>query len=145
MKQKNSIENKGIVYLIGAGPGDPGLITVKGREILRKCDTVVYDHLASEALLSETRPGCRKIYVGKQAGHHSAKQEEINKLLVRLAEEGRKLSCRRNRKRKPFLPENRKGDFKHHCAEGFGGRTPYAGGNRGGKDCRTGFFLGREN
>ena len=57
-------ENKakqGMVYLIGAGPGDPGLITVKGREILRNCDAVVYDHLAAQELLEETKPGRKSI------------------------------------------------------------------------------------
>lgn len=79
---------KGMVLLIGAGPGDPGLITVKGLQCLKDCDAVVYDFLASEELLSVTRPDCRRIYVGKRAGHHSMKQPEINRLLVELAKEG---------------------------------------------------------
>ncbi len=79
---------KGMVLLIGAGPGDPGLITVKGLQCLKDCDAVVYDFLASEELLGVTRPDCRRIYVGKRAGHHSMKQPEINRLLVDLAKEG---------------------------------------------------------
>lgn len=75
----------GKVYLVGAGPGDAGLITVKGMEKLRECDAVVYDRLATEELLTCVRPDCERIYVGKQAGKHSKKQEEINKLLVECA------------------------------------------------------------
>lgn len=75
----------GKVYLVGAGPGDVGLITMKGIERLKECDAVVYDHLASEELLAYVRADCERIYVGKQAGKHSKKQEEINRLLVECA------------------------------------------------------------
>lgn len=83
---------QGMVYRIGAGPGDPGLITAKGLWALRGCDAVVYDHLAGSGLLEETREGCERFYVGKQAGHHSMKQEEINRLLIRLAGEGKRVA-----------------------------------------------------
>ena len=76
----------GTVYLIGAGPGDPGLITQKGLDCLRRADCVVYDHLANDALLLETKPGCEKIYVGKQAGNHTMPQEAINRLLAGKAQ-----------------------------------------------------------
>lgn len=79
----------GFVTLVGAGPGDPKLITVKGLEALKACDAVVYDSLASDELLNEVRPECEKIYVGKCAGHHSMKQEEINQVLVEQAKKGR--------------------------------------------------------
>lgn len=82
------MKKQGKVYLIGAGPGDPGLITLKGQEILKICDAVVYDHLASEGLLRWTQPGCRHRFVGKQMGCHSMKQEEINQILLKLAGEG---------------------------------------------------------
>lgn len=75
----------GIVYFVGAGPGDEGLITIKGAEKLKSCDVVIYDRLASERLLNYTKPGCKKIYAGKQAGRHYKKQEEINQLLVEHA------------------------------------------------------------
>lgn len=75
----------GKVYLVGAGPGDVGLITVKGLEKLQGCDAVVYDRLASDEFLSCVRPDCEKIYVGKQAGRHYKKQEEINRILVECA------------------------------------------------------------
>lgn len=74
-----------MVYLIGAGPGDYGLITYKGMEILRKCDVVIYDRLGTNELLEEVPKSCQRIYVGKKAGAHYRKQEEINKILVETA------------------------------------------------------------
>ena len=71
------LENK-MVYLIGAGPGDPGLITVKGLEFIKQCDTIIYDRLGTYQLLEMVKPDCRRIYVGKQAGSHYKKQPEIN-------------------------------------------------------------------
>lgn len=82
------MEKLGCVYLVGAGPGDPGLITLKGKALLSTCDAVVYDHLASERFLDWVPRDCQRIYVGKQAGHHSMKQEEINDVLVELALSG---------------------------------------------------------
>ena len=78
----------GTVYLIGAGPGAPELLTIKGASLLKSCDAVVYDHLASEELLELTPKHCRRIFAGKEAGHHSMPQEEINDCLIRLAGEG---------------------------------------------------------
>lgn len=80
---------KGKVYLVGAGPGDPGLLTVKGRSCLEKADTVVYDYLSDESLLSLAPEKAERIYAGKQASHHTMPQQEINELLVRKAEEGK--------------------------------------------------------
>lgn len=82
------MKKQGMVYLVGAGPGARGLMTLRGFELLKKCDALVYDHLASEEFLSCLKEGCRVIYVGKQAGHHSMKQEKISQLLVSLAKEG---------------------------------------------------------
>lgn len=79
----------GIVYLIGAGPGDAGLLTIKGAECIKKADVVVYDYLADKKLLSYARNNAELIYVGKQANHHTMKQEEINQLLVNKAKEGK--------------------------------------------------------
>lgn len=79
---------KGIVYLIGAGPGDPGLITVRGMEILRSADVVVYDRLAHPALLSYARADAELVYVGKSSAQHSMKQPDINSLLVDRAGKG---------------------------------------------------------
>jgi uroporphyrinogen III methyltransferase/synthase len=80
------------VYLIGAGPGDPGLLTVKGREVLGRADAIVYDNLVNLRLLRLARPGAELIYAGKRAGQHSASQEAINALLVRLAQEGKQVA-----------------------------------------------------
>jgi len=77
-----------MVYLVGAGPGDPGLITVKGREVLRRARVVVYDQLASPELLKEAPADAEIIYVGKKAGAHALPQEGINQLLVDKARTG---------------------------------------------------------
>jgi len=81
--------NKGKVFLIGAGPGDPGLITVKGLAFLKKADVVVYDYLANEELLKAAKEGAETIYVGKKGGDHTLSQEEINALIIRKAGEGK--------------------------------------------------------
>ncbi|MGC8718920.1 MAG: uroporphyrinogen-III C-methyltransferase [Thermodesulforhabdaceae bacterium] len=73
---------KGRVYLVGAGPGDAGLISVRGRALLEKADVVIYDYLVNESLLKVVRPDAEKIYVGKKAGSHTMPQSEINRLLV---------------------------------------------------------------
>lgn len=79
---------KGKVYLIGAGPGDPGLFTLRGKELLERADVVVYDFLASEALLTFCRGDAQLICVGKRPGGHTLSQAEINELLVQKAREG---------------------------------------------------------
>jgi uroporphyrinogen III methyltransferase/synthase len=76
---------RGTVYLIGAGPGDPGLLTLKGRDVLAKADAVVYDALINPQLLTWTRPGAQKIFVGKRGRHHVKEQRDINTILARLA------------------------------------------------------------
>jgi uroporphyrinogen III methyltransferase/synthase len=80
--------NSSVVYLVGAGPGDPGLITVKGLECIKKADVVVYDRLASPRLLVHAKPDAELIYVGKSPDRHAMKQHEINQLLVDKAKEG---------------------------------------------------------
>jgi uroporphyrin-III C-methyltransferase len=79
----------GSVWLVGAGPGDPELITVRGLRCLRRADAVIYDRLVSPELLDEAQPGAEKIFVGKEAGSCLWRQEEINALLISLAREGR--------------------------------------------------------
>ncbi|MGH9355008.1 MAG: uroporphyrinogen-III C-methyltransferase [Terriglobia bacterium] len=78
----------GIVYLVGAGPGDPGLLTLKGKALLERADCVIYDFLANEELLRYTRPDCRRLYAGKRAGRHTMTQDHINRLLVDYARRG---------------------------------------------------------
>lgn len=104
----------GVVYLIGAGPGDPGLITRRGLEALREADVIVFDRLASPELLLEARPEARLIYVGKSPDRHALRQDEINAL---LAEEG--LAGRRVARLKggdPFL-FGRGGEEASHLRE----------------------------
>ena len=79
----------GKVILVGAGPGDPGLLTVKGREALAAADTVVFDRLVGPAVLSLIPEKARKINVGKEAGRHPVPQEEINRILLAEARAGR--------------------------------------------------------
>lgn len=79
----------GKVYLIGAGPGDPGLITVKGLNCLRKADVVVYDYLANEEFLNSVPKGVERIYVGKKGGDHTLSQQEINFLIADKARKGK--------------------------------------------------------
>jgi uroporphyrinogen III methyltransferase/synthase len=78
-----------VIYLVGSGPGDPGLFTVKGVRCMEEADAVVYDRLAPEALLAHARPEAEKIYVGKRPGNPTMSQEEINALLVDLGRAGK--------------------------------------------------------
>ncbi len=82
------MHKRGIVYIIGAGPGDPGLITVKGAQGITRADVIIYDHLVSEELLGYARTEARLIYAGKKGGDHTLPQEEINRLLVAEAQQG---------------------------------------------------------
>ncbi len=77
----------GTVYLVGAGPGDPGLITVKGLAAVREADCIIYDRLAAPELLEEAKPGCEKIYAGKASHNHTMPQDEINRLALRKSME----------------------------------------------------------
>lgn len=74
------------VYLVGTGPGDPDLLTVKAQRLLQNSDVVVYDRLVSDEILEQIPPGVSRIYVGKKTGKHTVPQDEINALLVKLAE-----------------------------------------------------------
>ena len=82
-------QEKGTVYLAGGGCGDPGLITIKAMEILRKADVIVYDALVNAAFLNEARLDAEIIYVGKRAANHAMPQENINALLIKKAMEGK--------------------------------------------------------
>jgi uroporphyrinogen III methyltransferase/synthase len=84
--------SKGKVYLIGAGPGDPGLITVKGLNCLERADVVVYDYLANEQLLGRIREGAEKVYVGKKGSDHTLPQDQINDLIIAKAKEGKSVA-----------------------------------------------------
>lgn len=80
-----------MVYLLGAGPGDPGLLTVKGLELIQTCDTIIYDSLGTDQLLEYVKPTCKKIFAGKRAGSHYMKQDEINELLIAEGKKNDKL------------------------------------------------------
>ena len=79
----------GKVYLVGAGPGDPGLLTLKGLECVRRADVIVYDRLVHPAILEHARPDAELIYVGKASSAHTMKQDDINRLLADKAKEGK--------------------------------------------------------
>jgi len=83
--------NTGTVHLVGAGPGDPDLITLRGRRLIETADAIVYDALVNPEMLDWARPGAERYYVGKLAGRHSCPQREIEELLVSLARQGREV------------------------------------------------------
>jgi uroporphyrinogen III methyltransferase/synthase len=92
--------SKGKVYLVGAGPGDPGLFTLRGRELLERAEVVIYDYLANEELLKFARPDAERIYVGKKGGDHTVPQKGINDILV---EKGRNHMVVRLKGGDPFV------------------------------------------
>jgi len=81
----------GKVFLVGAGPGDPGLITVKGMRCLQRADVVVYDRLMDPTLLESAAPDAELVFVGKERGRQALTQDEINDLLVEKASEGKEV------------------------------------------------------
>ncbi|TMA58715.1 MAG: HemD protein, partial [Deltaproteobacteria bacterium] len=78
----------GKVYLIGAGPGDPGLLTLKGKRCLEEAEVVIYDYLVDQRILAYARPGAELIYVGKKSGGDAIPQAEINQLMLERAGNG---------------------------------------------------------
>ncbi|BCX46236.1 uroporphyrinogen III methyltransferase [Haloferula helveola] len=85
------MKNEGICYLVGAGPGDLGLVTLRAKEVVELADVVVYDALSSPEILRWMKPGAEKIYVGKRAKDHALSQDGINKLIVEKTGEGKKV------------------------------------------------------
>ena len=86
------MKRKGVrVWLVGAGPGDPELLTLKAARVLASADVVVHDHLVAPEILARIPKRAERIYAGKERGRHTMKQEEINRLLVRLARKGKRV------------------------------------------------------
>lgn len=88
-KKSSSSRNPGICYLVGAGPGDPGLMTLRGRECIEMADIILYDYLSNADFLKWAKPDAEKIYVGKKAKDHALPQGGINELLVQKTREGK--------------------------------------------------------
>jgi uroporphyrinogen III methyltransferase / synthase len=107
----------GIVYLVGAGPGHPGLITLWGYDLLKHCDAVAYDALIPMELIAELPEAVERHYVGKRAGKHSLPQPEINELLVRLARRG--LNVVRLKGGDPFIFGRSGEEAEHLTAAGI--------------------------
>src|ERR1700682_26164 len=91
MQSKSERKKKGKVYLVGAGPGDLGLVTLRAKECIERADVIVYDHLANPEMLGWARDEAEIIYAGKKSGEHALSQEEINKLLVEKARAGKEV------------------------------------------------------
>jgi len=86
-----AVTNGGKVYLVGAGPGDPGLLTVRGREVLARAEVLVYDRLVAPEIVALAPPSAERVYVGKAPGRHTLRQPEINALLVARARAGQQV------------------------------------------------------
>lgn len=91
MMNTSSSHAPGKVYLVGGGPGDPELLTLKGARLLATADAVVYDNLVGAGVLAQARESAEKIYVGKKKGDHTLPQIDINRLLVALAGQGKQV------------------------------------------------------
>jgi uroporphyrin-III C-methyltransferase len=86
-----NVARTGVVYLVGAGPGDPELLTLRALKLLQRAEVVLYDNLVSDGVLALLPPDIERIYVGKRRANHALRQEEINASLVRLARTGRRV------------------------------------------------------
>ena len=82
-------QEKGICYLVGAGPGDLGLVTLKAKECIEKCDVLVYDALSSAELVGWAKKGCELIFAGKRAADHAIPQDQINAIIVEKTLQGK--------------------------------------------------------
>ena len=86
MEEKQTV---GKVYLVGAGPGDPGLLTIKAYNLLKKCDIVIYDALLNEEIINYVPDYTEKVYIGKSRHHNRISQGDVEKMMVEKAKEGK--------------------------------------------------------
>ena len=93
MESKSTSKNakRGKVFLVGAGPGDLGLVTLRAKECIEQADVIIYDHLANPEMLGWAREDAEMIYAGKKAGEHALGQDKINALILEKAREGRRV------------------------------------------------------
>ena len=91
LESQHQRPSSGRVYLVGAGPGDPELLTLRAVRVMGVADVVVYDHLVSDGVLAFLPPTAERIYAGKRRNEHTLRQEQINALLVKLAQEGKQV------------------------------------------------------
>ncbi|MGC8659782.1 MAG: uroporphyrinogen-III C-methyltransferase, partial [Desulfomonilaceae bacterium] len=89
MSHPNDEQTNGIVYLVGSGPGDPGLLTLKAAQKIAEADVIVYDYLAGHYFVQKAKPSAELIYVGKSGKQHTVEQIDINQILVKKAREGK--------------------------------------------------------
>ena len=91
LKNEKDEQIQGVVYLVGAGPGNPDLLTFRAMRLMQQADVVIYDRLVSSTILDMVRRDATRIYAGKERSNHALEQESINQLLVRLAQEGKRV------------------------------------------------------
>src|ERR1041384_5293876 len=90
-RSKSMSNSSGMVYLVGAGPGNLGLVTLRAKECIEQADVIVYDHLANPEMLAWARESAELIYAGKRAGEQALGQDQINALLIEKAREGKEI------------------------------------------------------
>ncbi|SQB37055.1 siroheme synthase [Citrobacter koseri] len=115
------LDHRGEVVLVGAGPGDAGLLTLKGLQQIQQADVVVYDRLVSDDIMNLVRRDADRVFVGKRAGYHCVPQEEINQILLREAQKGKRVVAS-ERRRSVYLRSRRRRAGKRCATPAFRSR-----------------------